>query len=1173
MLLTCPICGARHETPRGLRHHHLLVEPNVNGEFAPFYLVRDFSPNGEWRASEYERVYGDENFSFDMRDALNESEPIIRKILDSFNHRVRVNIKVEARMIKNLSAEEVDFVDQFFSTPSQILTEINDFPRLYTTSIEILSDQLETFQANGSGWTLFLILRVILTVSSYLPRTFGCFNSLPSELKIKRCSLTNIKDNQERCFKLAVLASCFPVKASHKHPNRPSQYLKHEDKFWFPSRYPVSLSDIKTFCKRNHNVALTLIEYETESKCFFPLRCDQSNKEFKIILLAVNNHFYPVRNVNALLRPSNYHYGSDSQVVFCLNCLNSFHSQKSLDNHVAICGEKKEARLVMPSPENAVVRFNGGPRTIIAPYFITLDTESILIKCDDDDDIEQRHEISSYCIALVRSGDSKLINLYSGFGEGCATKLVDSIEDAVKYANENIPNVPINISSLTDFNNATVCGHCNEQFVNGNKVRHHDHSTGEYLDALCNNCNLKAKPSKQVPILVHNLTYDIASFIRELHRLVEARKPPFVIAPTCERIRYLAFDSVAFIDTTQYVPASLEKLVSEHAKSGESFPCLDQYFKQNSNLLKRKGVFPYSFIDSWDAYEHSGLPPINFFKNDLTEEECSQEDYNYALEVYSKFNCKSLKDYSNIYLKTDVLLLADIMIGFRKVLYNQYQLDLFRFISLPQFSWNAALKFTKVKIDLFTDPDMYLFIENSVRGGLCQQSVKHVRANNSACPDYNPSEPESHILYVCANNLYGFAMSQKLPLRNFRWVDVQSIEIINHPIDDPEGYIVEVDLECPPEIHDNIRDLPLTANHSYVQKEDMSEYHRNLAESLRVKVGKTPKLLLTCKSQSRYIVHYTLLQLFIKLGYKITQIHRAIKFSQEAFLAPYIANNNNQRTIASSSIAKNMFKLLNNSIYGRTLYNHRNTKNFKLVYDTVGFDRNAKKLTCKSVKLLGSNVALFHHVKNEVNAMFPCVIGSAILDISKHHMFHSYYFGFKKYINNLTLCYMDTDSFVLFSKSQNFFNELKTLKLSLLDTSNLPIGHPLSYPPHNQGTLGMFKDESAGDPITEAIFLRPKAYSLVTSSGKNIKRAKGTSKCVVKQRLNHERYRDVLQGSIEIYETFRRIQPRNFTNFTIEQRKKALSAFCDKRHQLDEIRSVPYGFLGSSPPETSFYTR
>src|SRR5690606_18413503 len=241
--------------------------------------------------------------------------------------------------------------------------------------------------------------------------------------------------------------------------------------------------------------------------------------------------------------------------------------------------------------------------------------------------------------------------------------------------------------------------------------------------------------------------------------------------------------------------------------------------------------------------------------------------------------------------------------------------------------------------------------------------------------------------------------------------------------------------------------------------------------------------------------------------------------------------------------------------------------------DTKGFDRNSKKLTCKSVKLLGNNVALFHHVKNEVQCKFPTVVGSAILDISKHHMFSSFYFGFKQKISDLYLAYMDTDSFVLFSKSKNFYEELKAMKSEFLDTSNLPTNHPLCYPPFNKGKLGFFKDESAGDPIIEGIFLKPKAYSIKTASGKTIKRAKGVSKYVVNQNLTHDRYKKVLQESIEIYETCKQIRPRNFINFTVEQRKKALSAFCDKRHMIDEIRSVPYGYLGSHPPPISYFTR
>src|SRR5690606_30170943 len=334
----CRFCNASHSTANGLRQHHYLLESNVNGRRAPFYPSASFNINGEWRATEYERLYGDLNLKINMRDALNESETFIREILFSFPLHVRFNVKVEVKLVKNLPNDELDIIDQFFTAPSQILNRQQDFPRTFNESVEQLLSQLETFQSNGSGWTLLQVTRVILNVSSYLPRSFGCFSKLPDELRSKTHSLLNIKDEEERCFKLAVLASCFPATAGNHNHTRPNQYLQHENEFWFPSNYPITFPDLERFCKKNRNVALTVIEYDTKSKCFFPLRCDQSDREFKVILLAVDNHFYAVKNVNALLTPSNYHYGNQSPVVFCLNCLNSFKSQRCLENHISICG-------------------------------------------------------------------------------------------------------------------------------------------------------------------------------------------------------------------------------------------------------------------------------------------------------------------------------------------------------------------------------------------------------------------------------------------------------------------------------------------------------------------------------------------------------------------------------------------------------------------------------------------------------------------------------------------------------------------------------------------------------------------------------------------------------------------------------------------------------------------
>lgn len=325
------------------------------------------------------------------------------------------------------------------------------------------------------------------------------------------------------------------------------------------------------------------------------------------------------------------------------------------------------------------------------------------------------------------------------------------------------------IMNKRDHDAQSACMHCKKPFGQMLlKYRHHDHSNGKYRYALCNSCNLRTKNCSAVPCLVHNLPYDICSFVRNLERF--STQAPFVIAPSSEKIRYLKFDSIAFIDTMQYAPVSLASLVDNHKASDLPFSCLKQEFKNKVNVLTRKGVFPYSFITSWDSYDHQGLPEQKFFNNDLSGEKCPDEDYKFACQIFRDFGCQDLKDYSMLYLKTDVLLLADCMVGLREGIFKNHNIDLFQHVSLPQAAWNAAMLFSGVEIELFQDPNMFLLSEASIRGGVVQQSVRYLRANNPRCPDYNPEAPEASILYVDANNLYGSAMCEPLPVGKYEWV-------------------------------------------------------------------------------------------------------------------------------------------------------------------------------------------------------------------------------------------------------------------------------------------------------------------------------------------------------------------------------------------------------------------
>ena len=209
-------------------------------------------------------------------------------------------------------------------------------------------------------------------------------------------------------------------------------------------------------------------------------------------------------------------------------------------------------------------------------------------------------------------------------------------------------------------------------------------------------------------------------------------------------------------------------------------------------------------MDSWDRFNEPQLPPKEAFYSKLSDEHISDEDYAHAQKVWEVFDCKTLGDYCDLYCCTDVLLLADVFETFRKTCLRQYGLDPAHYYTSPGISWDALLKKTEVELELLTDYDQHLFIEKGMRGGISMVAKRHARANNPRVEGYDSEKPTSHIQYLDANNLYGWAMSQYLPTGGFQWVDPRlGSTIVEHPADAPEGYSTGgvLNLEYPEELH------------------------------------------------------------------------------------------------------------------------------------------------------------------------------------------------------------------------------------------------------------------------------------------------------------------------------------------------------------------------------------
>ena len=311
------------------------------------------------------------------------------------------------------------------------------------------------------------------------------------------------------------------------------------------------------------------------------------------------------------------------------------------------------------------------------------------------------------------------------------------------------------------------CSYCGKPLLRDKcreAVRDHCHLTGKFRGAAHNVCNLsyfRINPKKTIiPVVFHNLRgYDAHHLMQEIASVDSNLK---CIPNNMEKYISFSLGNLRFIDSFQFLLSSLDSLVSSNKP--ENFEIMKQFETDDERraLVLRKGVYPYEYMDSFQRFNETSLPPKEAFHSSLTDSDISDEDYEHAKKVWKAYECENLGNYHDLYLATDTLLLADVFENFRKTCLKHYGLDPVHYYTSPGLSWDALLKLTDIKLELFTDCNMYLFIEKGIEKGLC-------KANNPYLHDYDPEKETSYILYLDANNLYGWAMRQPLPVGNFRW--------------------------------------------------------------------------------------------------------------------------------------------------------------------------------------------------------------------------------------------------------------------------------------------------------------------------------------------------------------------------------------------------------------------
>ena len=625
--------------------------------------------------------------------------------------------------------------------------------------------------------------------------------------------------------------------------------------------------------------------------------------------------------------------------------------------------------------------------------------------------------------------------------------------------------------------------------------------------------------------------------------------------------KYMAFmlgNHLTFIDSFQFMRSSLEKLVSNMPK--ESFKYTSEVFEgKEFDLMVRKGVYPYDYMDSFDKFNEK-LPSKEEFYSLLNDEHISNEDYEHAQNVWNTFSLKNMGDYHNLYLGSDVLLLADVFENFRKTCLEYYKLDPCHYFTSPGLSWDAMLKMTNIKLELMTDVDMFQFIEKGLRGGISYIANRYGEANNKYMKTYDKKAPSKYIMYLDANNLYGWAMSQYLPTGGFKWLSQKQIDKINlakYEVDSKKGLILEVDLEYPEKLHDLHNDYPLASEKLKVTKDMLSPYCKKIAEKYGISIGLVQKLIPTLSKKEKYVLHYRNLQLYLDLGLKVTKVHRVLEFNQTPWLKQYIDFNTEKRKNAKNAFEKDFFKLMNNSVFGKTMENIRKRVDVRLVTDEKKLLKLTSKPTYVSSKIFNENLVAVHKIKEKLTLNRPAYVGMCILDLSKTLMYNFHYNYIKdKYGDKAKLLFTDTDSLTYEIEAKDVYKDFWNDKFDNSDYSE----SSTYFDKTNKKVIGKFKDEAAGLPIGEFVGLRSKMYSYIKDDQKGGKTAKGIKKNVIKKDITHENYKQTLFNNQQMYHKMKTIRSENHQLGSYEINKVSLSCFDDKRYISDDgITSYAYG--------------
>ena len=540
--------------------------------------------------------------------------------------------------------------------------------------------------SEGSGWTVSSIDEHFINTVVYEPMRGNSYIPLPVKLQNSAKGLINLQNKDNECFRWCHIRYLNP---QNDHPERIKKIDRKmvQELNYQGVEFPVATEHYGKIEEHN-SININVFGYGNEQ--FYPLYVSKQKNEKVLNLFLVTQgekqHYVLIKDFNKMMYNKTKH---KERKHFCMYCLQCFSTDEILTKHKSNCMVINGEQAIRMPKEGSIVQFQNYHKQMPAPFVIYADFEAITEKV-------------SGCQPVKIYRGEKSISYF----------ILDMLSE-VEYCQKMIATEFQKPLQMTDeeeeiFQVAEECHICGKKYLDNEvRVRDHCHITGQYRRSAHQDCNLKLRidPHKfKVPVIFHNLRgYDSHFIMQEIGSIGKSNNLSINCIPN-NMEKYMAFmlgKHLVFLDSFQFMASSLERLAANLPT--DAFKYTSQVFQDEKlALMKQKGVYPYDYMDSFQKFGDQQLPPKEEFYSILTDESIADEQYQHAQKVWNTFNMRTMGEYHDLYLKSDILLLADVFENFRKTCHQYYKLDPCHYFTSPGLSWDAMLKMTGIKLELMT---------------------------------------------------------------------------------------------------------------------------------------------------------------------------------------------------------------------------------------------------------------------------------------------------------------------------------------------------------------------------------------------------------------------------------------------------------------------------------------